>query len=107
MTTTPKQEEGAARERMFPVFLGANSQRRWPGCPTRIPWRLLAPHDAQAQANHGGQNLECLAQRGGLSPDEILAVMNNRNWSCTPKDMNDALFLLKVMAATPPEGMKL
>ena len=30
------------------------------------PWALLEPHEAQARANHGGQSLKRLAERGGL-----------------------------------------
>lgn len=44
-----------------------------------IPWELIAPHEAQARKNHG-QTLERLHQRGGLSPCEALAVLENREW---------------------------
>ena len=44
-----------------------------------IPWSMIAPHEAQAQHNHK-QSLERLAQRGGLSPDEALAVIENRKY---------------------------
>lgn len=40
-----------------------------------IPWEIIEPHEAQARANHGGQSLRQLADRGGLSPAEALAVM--------------------------------
>ena len=40
---------------------------------------MIAPHEAQAQHNHK-QSLERLAQRGGLSPDEALAVIENRKY---------------------------
>ncbi len=46
----------------------------------RLPWALIAPHEAQALNNHG-QTLEKLAHRGGLSFEEAAAVMEDRSWS--------------------------
>lgn len=46
----------------------------------RLPWALIAPHEAQAQRNHG-QSLEKLAYRGGLSFSEAAAIMEDRKWS--------------------------
>lgn len=59
--------------------------RRFPiqGGPA-IPWVLLAPHERQARSNHGGQSLERLADRGGLSPCEALAVLEDRPWRRMP-----------------------
>jgi hypothetical protein len=45
-----------------------------------IPWELINPHEEQAKANHGGQSLKRLAERGGLSFTEALAVMEDRPW---------------------------
>lgn len=45
-----------------------------------VPWALLAPHEAQAQRNHG-QTLERLAERGGLGADEMVAILEDRPWS--------------------------
>jgi hypothetical protein len=45
----------------------------------RLPWALIAPHEAQARANHR-QSLERLAQRGGLDPIEAYAVLTDRPW---------------------------
>ena len=45
-----------------------------------VPWEMLAPHEAQAQRNHGGQSLERLAQRGGLDPCEALAILDDKPW---------------------------
>jgi len=41
-----------------------------------IPWAFIAPHAQQAVVNHA-QSLERLAQRGGLSPREALAVIKD------------------------------
>lgn len=45
-----------------------------------VAWDIVEPHRAQAAKNHGGQSLETLAQRGGLSLDELVAVLADRNW---------------------------
>lgn len=47
-----------------------------------IPWDLIEPHERQAQANHS-QTLTRLAERGGLSPDEALAVLEDRDYYAT------------------------
>ena len=44
----------------------------------QIPWAALAPHEKQAQANHGGQTLRGLAGRGGLSIHEAYWIMKDR-----------------------------
>lgn len=44
-----------------------------------IPWSMLAPHEKQALRNHD-QTLAGLASRGGLSPCEALAVLEDRPW---------------------------
>lgn len=47
-----------------------------------IPWGLIAPHEKQALKNHG-QTLKRLAERGGLSFCEALAVLEDRQWRNT------------------------
>ena len=51
---------------MFPV-LG----EQW-----SVPLALVAPHEAQAMRNHQ-QTVKRLAERGGLDPIEMLAVLND------------------------------
>jgi hypothetical protein len=65
-------------ERQFPIM--ASYRRAYPDLPRSIPWRLLAPHEAQAKRNHGGQDLETLARRGGLDPVEMIAVLDDLPW---------------------------
>lgn len=48
-----------------------------------IPWSLIAPHEEQAERNHR-QSLERLAERGGLSPCEAVAVLEDRPWRAMP-----------------------
>lgn len=57
-----------------------------------IPWAAIRPHEKQAMANHGGQTLNRLAQRGGLDVIEAEAAMLGRsvNWggpNLTKKDL--------------------
>jgi len=67
--------------RRFPVFLG-DQRPIWPGLPESIPWEVIAPHERQANLNHG-RPLETLAVMGGLSPYELLAVLSDQPfWRC-------------------------
>lgn len=60
-------------ERMFPMHPDS------PGDLREVPWALLAGHERQAERNHN-QSLERLAQRQGLDPREMLAVLKDRPW---------------------------
>jgi hypothetical protein len=44
-----------------------------------VPWKVVAPHERQAQINHD-QSLETLASRGGLTLCELAAVLEDRPW---------------------------
>lgn len=48
-----------------------------------IPWAVLSPHEPQALANHG-HTLDELAARGGLSPEEAVAIMEDRPFERMP-----------------------
>ncbi len=64
-------------ERVFPVMIPksqAGHFYRQIGCPTGIAWRVVAPHEDRALANHR-QSLDELADRGGLSPKELAALL--------------------------------
>jgi hypothetical protein len=63
----------------FPVLKQPSDYRHYPHWPDTVPLSLLAPHEAQAQKNHS-QSLQRLAERGGLSPCEMLAVLEDREW---------------------------
>lgn len=60
-----------------------------------IPWIVIAPHEEQAISNHG-QSLEHLNERGGLSWNEMLAVLENRKWDKELKSMNESVAREKV-----------
>lgn len=68
-------------ERCFPLLDQGRSYRdvRSKPYPRGVPWSFLVPHEAQAIENHD-QTLERLAQRGGLVPQEMVAVLENRRW---------------------------
>lgn len=65
-TDFPIQKEWP--ERFFPPQLAA------------IPWALIARHEAQALKNHGGQSLIRLAERLGLSAEEAVAVIEDKDY---------------------------
>ena len=62
--TEEQRAANVAATRMFPIIGGR-----------RIPWSLIEPFEGQAMANHGGQSLGRLAERGGLSKAEAYAVV--------------------------------
>jgi hypothetical protein len=63
---------------------------------SEIPFVMLVPHEAQAKSNHGGQSLECLAQRGGLGVSEAICILEDRSWS--PVNDGDRYLINKVRA---------
>ncbi len=63
-------------DRTFPILMDARELRQWPDAPRSIPWALIAPHAQQCQRNHY-QTPERLAQRGGLCPIELGAVLRD------------------------------
>lgn len=62
-------------ERTFPIL----NYKRDNFPLASVPWEFIAPHEAQARRNHD-QTLRRLAERGGLSAKEMLAVVTGRNW---------------------------
>ena len=79
-----RREERAALERL--------------GCPHDVPWEFVAPHEPQALRNHG-QTLARLAERGGLSPAELLAVIEGRGW---PRGARDVAAVPALLARLAP-----
>lgn len=55
------------------------------GGQTTIDWQLVLDHAEQAYKNHS-QSVLRLAERGGLSWDEMLAVLTDRSWRDLPAD---------------------
>lgn len=58
----------------FPVLQSGCQKQEY------IPYNIIAPHEAQAMKNHGGQSLQRLAERGGLDWTEIIAVLKDKTW---------------------------
>lgn len=50
-----------------------------------VPWDLIAPHEKQAQKNHG-QSLDRLAERGGITPGEALAILGDIDYCSANRD---------------------
>jgi hypothetical protein len=50
--------------------------------PGGFPKHVLIPMEREQRAmqNHGGQDFKTLASRGGLGPDEAIAIMEDRRW---------------------------
>ena len=65
-------------------FLASSFRGDTEGVPPPYPWRLLVPHEPQAERNHN-QSLQRLRERGGLSASEMLAVMEDRPWRQMPE----------------------
>lgn len=59
-----------------------------------ISWEVIAPHEEQAMQNHGGQTLRRLAERGGLSWEEALSVLEDRPFR---KDTNAREKVIKIV----------
>lgn len=68
------------RERMFPVH------RDDDGIFRQVPWRLLAPHYEWAERNHQ-QTLQRLAERGGLSLCEMVAIIEHTKYLAMPAEV--------------------
>ena len=60
-------------------------------CPRSVPWQFIARHAEACQHNHD-QTPERLAERGGLAPSEMVAVVLGRRFkSMTPEQEVGAL----------------
>ena len=64
----------------FPIMLGYSREAKSYKAPFKsVPWMLIEEHHDQCRRNHG-QTPARLAERGGLSPDELAAVLEDRPW---------------------------
>lgn len=70
----------------FPIQV-CYPERDYPQQRRSIPWDLIAPHEKQAQDNHGAQTLKRLAERHGLSAHEAVAAIEDmpycKRWPTT------------------------
>lgn len=85
-------------DRMFPVLWQGNRQEMAElaslDCPRAVPWSLVAPHEGQAEINHD-QDLETLARRGGLCPQELAAVLAGRRLRRPLPPLSEAVAAVK------------
>jgi len=58
----------------FPILSAFHGWRK------EVPFDFVAPHESQAKRNHY-QSLKKLAERGGLSPVELYAVIRGLDWT--------------------------
>ena len=64
--------------KLFPLQVGNRGARAF------VPWWIVAKCAERCDTNHS-QTVERLAERGGLSPCELAAVLEDRRWH----EMND------------------
>ena len=72
----------------FPVMLDWYDRKKLStlACPTSVPWGFIEQYRNTAKKMHG-QTIERLAERGGLSPAEMMAVTNNNMaWWSEPEE---------------------
>lgn len=63
---------------------------------SEIPFAMIAPHEEQAQRNHG-QTLNRLAERGGLSTGEAIAILEGRKWSSVKECVENEHYLISLV----------
>lgn len=63
---------------------------------SEIPFAFIAPHETQAQRNHG-QSLERLAQRGGLAAPEALDIIEGRPWASSMNCIENERYLINLV----------
>jgi hypothetical protein len=71
--------------RRFPILRSGLAAAAAESCPRSVAWEVVEPHAARARENHQ-QSLERLAERGGLSPAELYAVVHDINWYDVPAE---------------------
>ncbi len=90
-----REEDSKGKYNPYPI-LGTRPQQY-------IPRGLLIYHENQAWANHG-QSLSQLAQRGGLSWAEALAIIEDKKWPGAEHDGKIAEAVVRKMAAEYMKG---
>lgn len=59
-------------------------------CPREIDIRFVLPHGRQAKINHN-QTVNRLNERGGLTPSELIAVLEDRQYTRMPENVAASL----------------
>lgn len=95
----PLQREHLLGVGMFPVMTGKYGHDKG----VSVPLTFVLPHEQQARKNHS-QTLRRLAERGGLDPTELAAVLEDREWRSMP--LHEAwAAIFKAYAAWVMEGV--
>lgn len=93
-------------DRRFPVLWQVSRREevilKERGCPRSVPWEFVAPHEKQAKRNHD-QTLQRLSERGGLSPMELVCVIEGRKFDTSLKDIDAALMLVEFLRDWEPK----
>ncbi len=84
-------EDAKSQYEPYPILESRRGPKQY------IPRGLLSPHEQQARRNHG-QSLSRLAQRGGLSWTEALAIIEDKNWRDAEHDEKMAEATIRKMA---------
>ena len=67
-------------------------------CPATVPWEIVAPHQEQAIQNHG-QTLEKLHGRGGVSIQELYAILRDRPYDSAVSERTAVNFVWSLIEA--------
>lgn len=73
---------------------------------SEVPFAMLEPHEKQAMRNHGGQTLERLAQRGGLSHGEAIDILEGKPWNTVKHCTENEVYLINKVRAWRADGRK-
>lgn len=61
-----------------------------------IPFAMIAPHESNAQRNHG-QSLNRLADRGGLAASEAIAILEGLRWGSVKNCLENERYLINLV----------
>lgn len=79
-------------KRQEPDFMPVGGDYRLRLPTLQVPWKMIAPHNAQAVINHI-QTLVVLRSKGGLEASEAIAILEDRKWF--PMDPENAYSIVK------------
>lgn len=71
-------EKASVSASVEPIVMPILRGERLSGFPESIA--IPATCESQAKENHGNQSMARLRERGGLSPDEAVAIIEMREW---------------------------
>lgn len=70
-----------------------------------VPWDLMLKHERQAQRNHS-QSIQRLAERGGLSAEEAVAVLEDRDFYPAPGEAKAHERLMEIIGLDAMEQLQ-